>query len=130
MSARPVLLIDDDATWCERVCHFLAAHGIETFAVRDEAAAIQLLPRIVQPGAVLVEPATIDPVFIDVLRELPALAGVPLFFMSSSPAGRVFNRSTGVSGYVRKDVAFEHLMFLLDDAIRAAGEHGVSLVTA
>ena len=115
MSARPVLLIDNDSEWCERVCRFLAPHGINVLVAHDEAAALKGLAEI-RPSAILVEPTSLDPAFRDLLTKLPELKDVPAFVVSAAPARAVYDKRAGISGYVRKAVALEHLMFLLGDA--------------
>jgi DNA-binding response OmpR family regulator len=114
MHARPVLLIDADAAWCERVCRFLEPHGLSVITASTTAAARDALDPSLTPTAVLFEPATMERTF-DRVRDLPELDGVPMFAVSAAAADEVYAKGTGVTGYVRKSLALQHLMLLLDD---------------
>lgn len=116
MGARPVLVIDDDTAWCEQVCRFLEPRGFHVIATSTKAGALERLAESDVPSAILADPATADPTFCRMLKALPELDSVPLFLVSASPARAVYEKGVGLSGYVRKSVALDHLMLLLGDA--------------
>lgn len=123
MSARPVLLIDDDLTWCEQVCRFLESGGYTVVTASTEAAALDSLDAMTLPSAILVEPNTADRAFRQALLARTELRGVPMFLVSAASAGEVYERGAGATGYVRKAVALDHLLMLLGTAPDDGASH-------
>lgn len=123
-------MIDRDTEWCERVCQLLASHQVEVVTATSEKAALQVLPQVGRPVAILIEPTSVDAVFTSLLSELPQLRRVPVYFVSSAAARDVFAKSVGVTGYVRKTVAVEHLMFLIGSSAAAPAGRDSALVAA
>lgn len=118
MSRRPVLVIDDDSAWCERICRFLEGHGFEVVTAANGSVALELLPAIGQPTAVLLDiasPGTDGPAFCQSFRQLPAYYDVPLFLVTAASPADVFAKRVGVNGYLRKSVALDYLPFLLNE---------------
>lgn len=117
MSRRPVLVIDDDSEWCARICRFLEGHGFEVVTATDGAAALELLPTIGRPTAVLLDiasPGTDGPAFCQKFRELSEYFDVPLFLVTAASPADVFAKRVGINGYLRKSVALEYLPFVLN----------------
>ena len=54
--------------------------------------------------------------FCQAMRQFQQLGHVPIFLVSESSAGVVYEKGAGVSGYVRKAVLLDHVMLLLGAA--------------
>lgn len=89
-------------------------------AASTEADALRALSRDPAPSAVLLDPASLGAQTARIFRQLPSLNDVPVFIVSSSSADAVYHKADGVQGYVRKAVALDHLMLLLDGSTVAA----------
>jgi DNA-binding response OmpR family regulator len=95
MNARPVLILDSDAEWCERICRFLAPHGIETFTAADVTSAAATISSTGKPAAVVMESsARGNGEAVSQLRRVSDLNGVPV-------------------GYLRKNAALDALLLML-----------------
>jgi CheY-like chemotaxis protein len=87
MKARPVLLIDDEPAFCERVCRFLESNGIAVVTATNVAAAIARADHVPAIGAVVMDMAhrgSNDPV--SSLRSVPALNQVPVAYVKKTAA--------------------------------------------
>ena len=98
--------------------------------VHGEAQALQALADIRTPAAILMEPSAVDQAFRLMLRDLPALENTPVFIVSAAPAHAVYEKGAGVTGYVRKTVALEHLPFLLSDDVAGPQAKPAQVVAA
>ena len=125
MDGRPVLLIDNDSAWCERVCRFLEARGLQVIAAPTEAEALGAIGPWAAPAAVLVDPTACGQV-LGALRTRFETDAVPVFIVSSASAGAVYRKNEGVQGYMRKSVALDHLLLLLDGGSTSGVPHGAA----
>jgi CheY-like chemotaxis protein len=101
MSARPVLLINEDAEWYARVSRFLESHGIPMVAASTVDAAAERLAQIGQPSAVLMDIRTrhTNSHTLSALRETMC-SEVPV-------------------GFVRKEAALDALLLMLTPSATA-----------
>jgi CheY-like chemotaxis protein len=113
MTARPILVIDDDSLWCAQVCRYLAPRGYQVIVASSEAAALECLSAGHAVSAIFVEPGTADGAFCQMMRSLPQLESVPIFLVSESSAGAVYSKGDAANGYIRKTMLLDHLMLLL-----------------
>ena len=89
MNARPVLLIANDAEWCERVCRFLEPHGIPVVAVETVDAAAHRLPLMEEtPTAIVIDSASRleNGRAVSLLRRQATLTDVAVGYMKTSAA--------------------------------------------
>jgi DNA-binding response OmpR family regulator len=102
MSARPVLLIDEDTQWCARVCQYLEAHGIAAVSAVTVDAAARALEHIGKPGAFLmdIDARGASGPAVSLLRDTAPLRDVPI-------------------GYLRKSAALDALLFMLSSSAPA-----------
>jgi len=117
MSVGPVLLIDHDREWCDQVSRFLGSNGYEVVSEGDSSAALAKLPEIPKPSAVLLDIAAEGAegrAFCRAFREMPAFHDVPLFLVTAASAADVYEKRVGINGYLRKTVALEYLLVLLN----------------
>jgi CheY-like chemotaxis protein len=88
MTAGRVLLIDQDADWCARVCRFLESHGMIVATASDISHAAGLVATTTTPDAVVMDIAMRDhnSRAVAAMRELPALSAVPFGFVNKTAA--------------------------------------------
>jgi hypothetical protein len=109
------MIITADAAWCEQVCRFLEVRGHTVIAASTKQVALQALAECDAPSAVLADPETADRTFCQMLNARPELCDSRVFLVSAAPARGVYEKGVGISGYLRKAVALDYLMLLLED---------------
>lgn len=104
MSARPVLLIDEDVDWCARVCRFLEPHGIRAIRAGSIDAAAESIEHLGKPGALIMDIANRRETrrAVSAIRADASLLDVPV-------------------GYVKKSAALDSLLLMLMSSATVTG---------
>lgn len=104
MSARPVLLIDQDVDWCAQVCRFLEPHGIRAIRASNIDAARESIEQLGKPGALIMDVSNRRETgrAVSAMREDASLRDVPV-------------------GYVKKSAALDSLLLMLLSSAAVTG---------
>ena len=115
---RPVLLIDDHDDTRSLLVELLVLDGFRVVALSTAREALALAPTLPPPCLALLDLGLPDMSGIELaalLREIPGLAGTPLYALSGSPHLRGQALAAGFVGFLLKPVLSGELRLVLDN---------------
>jgi DNA-binding NtrC family response regulator len=88
MTARPVVLIDQDPDWCARLCRFMEPHGISVVVARNIEDALETIAQVGKPGAFVMDTAArhANGRAVLAIRTEAAFRDVPVAYVKKSAA--------------------------------------------
>jgi CheY-like chemotaxis protein len=103
---RRILIIDDDRALLETAAHLLRSRGFDVATWGNTLGRLGAIAEV-RPDLVLLDvnmPLVPGDELVSVLKDIPALRGIPVVFFSSNDemALRRLTRKSGVAGYVLK----------------------------
>ena len=118
MTARTLLVVDDDADLRETLQEVLGDAGFEVRAARNGEHALELLRALPAPPALvlldMMMPVLDGRGFLARVRQEPAWAGLKVVIFSASVDVERTAQELGASGYLRKPVSVERLLDLVE----------------
>ncbi len=123
MTAKHIMLVDDDDDIREIMRLILQSEGYETVDAADGARALELLEHGERPPLILLDmmmPVLSGAEFLRRVKSNAALADIPIVVMSGDTAARTTAQSLGAAGCLAKPVELDTL---LEYAHRYADEH-------